>query len=216
MSDAPRFNLPGMLAALYGIRNPVSYPAAMAEAERAAPEMNYLGITIVPDDAVVAQSSIGTPVLLPITFKGSATYKGYGSDGRVVEVPLGDLRLPVTCVCEMSREKNITTTQVSAAHGSVKEVFSYADWSVRISGIITDEKNQPQQATTVEEMEARILEFDNLADSIEVESLMLNRRGVHRLCLRSVSFSQIPGKPRMLGFQMDCESDAPLELLIHV
>lgn len=199
---------------LYGLARPVTYPGVMTTADREAPNVNYAGVEVVPDETARPISPAGTPVWHPITFKGGV-YRSYSNDGRVEEKNLGDLRLPITCVTEASSEKNITTTQVSAAHGTVKEVFGYGDWSVRISGILMDEPKHPNGATTLESMEERILEFDHLADSIQVDSDLLNRRGVDRLVIRSVAFNQIPGKPRLLGFQMQCESDAPLELLIR-
>jgi hypothetical protein len=63
-------------------------------------------------------------------------------------------------------------------------------------------------------MEERLLEFDEMADSIGVASDLFNRRGIDRIVIRSISFTTVPGRPRMIGYQMQCESDAPLELLI--
>ncbi|MBS1940884.1 MAG: hypothetical protein JST38_08410 [Bacteroidetes bacterium] len=213
-NNTPRFNLPGMLSVLYGIAAPVSYPEAMEAAKHEAPRVSFAGIEVVPDSSVLAKSSIGTPVLHPILFVGAPAYKRFDADGRVVEERMDDLRLPVTSVAEMSCEKSIITTQVSAARGSVKEVYSDGDWSIRISGIIMDERNHPQGASTLEMMENRLLKYERLADSIEVRSDMFNRRDVHRLVIRSISFNQIPGKPRLVGYQMQCDSDTPLELLL--
>lgn len=210
----PRFHIPSALATLYGIINPVSFPGALAQAEQSNPEVSYSGVRVVPKEAVRHTSYIGTPILLPITLRGGG-YKRYDTEGRVVETQLAELRLPASSVVEMSTTKQVTKTVVSASGGTVKEVFAFGDWDIRISGIILDEINHPSGATTVEVMEQRIQEFDALADSIGVDAELFSRRGVDRLVIRSLNFSQIPGRPRMVGFQMQCDSDAPLELLIR-
>lgn len=209
----PRFSIPSALAQLYGILRPVTFPGMAQLAEAEVPEVSFGGIQVVEDSEIRAMSSIGTPIWHPITLRGGR-YKAYAPDGRVEEVQLGELRLPISSISEMSLSKTITKTQVSASGASVKEVYSNGDWEIRLSGILLDEARHPNGATTVETMEERMLEFAQLADSIGVDSDIYNRRGIDRLVIRSISFNQLPGRPRMIGYQIQCESDAPLELLI--
>lgn len=212
--ELPRFNIPSALVLLYGIARPVAFPGFSAEQEERDPGISFSGVRVVEDDEVRSTSHIGTPIFHPITLRG-ATYKSYDHQGKVVDSQLGDLRLPISSVVEMSSTKTITKTQVSASGASVKEVYGFGDWDIRITGIIFDEQTHPHGANTVEAMEARILEFDELADSIGVDADLFNRRGIDRLVIRSINFQAIPGKPRMIGYQMQCESDAPIELLIQ-
>ncbi|MCW5900491.1 MAG: hypothetical protein KIT10_14600 [Flavobacteriales bacterium] len=183
-------------------------------AEREVPDVTFSGIQVLGDDEVRQVSSLGTPIWHPITLRGGL-YKRYATSGSVEEVQLAALRLPISSISEMSMTKVITKTQVSASGATVKEVYSNGDWEIRLSGILLDERSQPNGASSVETMEERMLEFAELADSIGVDSDIYNRRGIDRLVIRSVSFTQIPGRPRMIGYQMQCESDAPLELLIR-
>jgi len=210
----PRFSIPSALSLLYGIARPVTFPGIAEAAQQEAPQVSFAGIQVVPDDQVQPMSSISTPILYPITFKGGVL-KRYATDGRVEQVEMGELRLPVSSVVEMSTTKTVTKTQVSASSGSVKEVYGFGDWDIRISGIMLDEANHPNDATTIEAMEERLLEFERLAYSIGVTAPLFNRRGIERLVIRSVNFSQLPGRPRMIGFQMQCDSDAAIELLIQ-
>lgn len=212
--EMPRFNIPSALAMLYGIARPITFPGMVAEAEEKNPGISFAGVRVVEDAEERETSHIGTPIFLPITLE-AGRYKTYDSRGKVIEAELDDLRLPISSVVEMSTAKTIVTTQVSASGSSVKEVFKFGEWDIRISGILFDEQTHPQRATTVEKMEHRMRVFDNLADSIGVESKLLNRRGVHRLVIKSLNFQQMPGRPRMMGYQMQCESDAPVELLIQ-
>lgn len=210
----PRFNIPSALAQLYGILRPVAFPGMGQLAEQEVPEVSFGGVQVVEDDAMRPVSSLGTPIWHPVTLRGGR-YKRYAPDGSVEEVQLGELRLPISSISEMSLTREITKTQVSASGASVKEVYSNGDWEIRLSGILLDEKQHPNGASSVETMEERLLEFAQLADSIGVDSDIYNRRGIDRLVVRSISFTQIPGRPRMIGYQMQCESDAPLELLIR-
>lgn len=210
----PRFSLPTALNLLYGLAVPVSFPGARQQAEKEAPQVSFAGIQVVPDEEQTAMTHLGTPILHPITLEGG-TFKAYDHTGKVVDVTLGKLRLPVTSVSEMSSSKTITKTQVSASRSSVKEVFTSGDWEVRISGFLLDEPKHPDHATTIEAMEERLLQFEAVAGSIGVDSDLFRRRGIDRLVIRSINFSQISGKPRKIGYQMQCDSDAPLELLIR-
>lgn len=210
----PSFNLPGVLGLLYGVAAPITFPSAQSGTANEREAVSFSGVQVVPDEEAYAMSRLGTPIMMPITLVGGI-YKRYASDGRVEEVQVDDLRLPASSVTEMGVAKSITRTQVSASGASVKEVFSYGDWDIRISGIILDEEKHPQNANSLEGMEEKLLEFDRLADSIGVRADLFARRGIDRLVIRSINFNQVPGKPRWTGFQMQCESDAPLELLIR-
>lgn len=209
-----RFSVPGVMSLLYGIANPVSYPGVPQEAERSNPGISYAGVRVVEDDEVRPFSPIGTPVFYPVTLKGGR-YKRHDRQGNVEVVNVRELRLPLTSVVEMSQGKTITKTPVVAAAASVKEVYAMEDWSIRISGILMDESNQPQGATTLEQMQERMLDFYRLADSIEVEADLFAQRGIYRIVLKDLSFTQIPGKPRHHGFQLTAESDDPLELILE-
>lgn len=212
--EAPRFNIPSALVQLYGLLRPITFPGVGAAAQNEVPEVSFGGVQVVEDTEQRPMSHIGTPIWHPITLRGG-TYKTYAADGTVVDKTLGELRLPISSVSEMSTAKSIIKTKVSARGASVNEVYSSGDWDIRISGILLDETKHPNGATTVETMEERLLEFDAMADSIGVEAEMFNRRGIDRIVIRSISFTQIPGRPRMIGYQMQCESDAPLELIIQ-
>lgn len=209
----PAFSLPGMLGLLYGLAAPVRFPGAPGDQGQPA-EVSFAGVQVIEDDQVTVMSSIGTPILHPITLRGG-TYRYYDSRGRVVESEMSDFRLPITSVMEVSLSKTIVKTQVSASSSSVKEVFTSGDWDIRISGIAMDEPRHPQGVNTLEDMMEWLNDYATLADSIGVDSDVLARQGVDRLVIRSLSFSQIPGKPRMMGYQMQCDSDAPIELILQ-
>lgn len=214
--EETRFNIPSALNLLYGIANPVRFPGVAQAQEREAPAVTFAGVQVVPAESYREVSHLGTPIFYPFTLAGG-TYKVYDHKGEVVQDTLGDLRLPMSTVVEMARAKTIAETPVSANGGSVMEVFTYGNWDIRLSGILMDEPKHPQGATTLELMEARLMEFDAVAGSIGIgeDTELFGRRRVDRIVIKSISLNQLPGRPRMVGFQMQCLSDTPLELLIR-
>lgn len=208
------FSLPSGLSLLFGILKPVTFPGVIQQAETATPEINYSGIRVVDESSNPPISHIGTPILYPITLRGGS-YRRYDRQGRIEQVNMGAMRLPMASVVEMSRAKRITKTEVMAANSSVKEIYGFEDWSIRISGIMIDEPTHPHGRTTIEAMQEEVERWFNLADSVEVEGDLFHLRGVYRMVLRSINYVQYPGKPRVHGYQLECDSDAPLELIIQ-
>src|SRR5690606_1053586 len=101
------------------------------------------------------------------------------------------------------------------SQGTVKEVYGHSDWDVRISGFLLDESSQPDGATTLSAQRDRLLAFERLADSIEVQGDLFTAFRIYRLAIVGVQFGQMPGKPDMMPFPLTCLSDEPLELVIE-
>lgn len=207
-----RFNVPFYLGLLYNIVNPVRYPGAKTAQEKSAPDLAFPGVPTVVEEEHTT-SFIGTPIFFPVTLKGG-TYKRANRDGEIEQVNMNDLRLPLSTVVEMSREKLITKTPIVAAQSSVKEVYTHDDWSIRITGILMDEPKHPQGAEAWQDQQERLLEFDALSDSIGIDGDLFHARGVFRVVIRNLSFTQVPGRPGAHAFQMQCDSDDPLELIL--
>lgn len=210
---APAFSLSTALRLAFNAIDPVAFPGVATEGERSYPGISYQGIrTISPEQAEM--SPIGTPIMFPITFK-SGSYQRYTRDGKVEQVGLGDYRLPLTCMAEFSRQKEMTTTKTVASQGTVKEVYGHADWDVKLSGFLLDEAKQPNGATTLAAQRERLLAYERLADSVEVKGDLFTAFGIYRLTILGVQFGQMPGKPGLMPFQLSCLSDEPLELLVE-
>lgn len=211
MSDV-QFTITDALKTLYGIPSVGTFPGVKEQAAATNPNINYSGIRVLEKEER-SLSYIGTPVFLPITLKGG-DYKRYDKDGKVETTTLGDFRLPLTCVVEMERGKMMTKTTVTSARAAVKEIYAQEDWTIRISGFLHDEPRHPQGLDTFEAMTERLLDFDNLADSIEIDGELFHQRGIYRIGIERITFNQIPRRPRIHGFQIQCESDEALELII--
>ena len=212
-SVAPAFSLSTALRLAFNIIDPIAFPGVKMEAEQSYPDMSFQGVrTVTQEEAEM--SPMGTAIMFPIKFNGGA-YQRYTSDGQVELVDMGEYRLPLTCVAEFSRSKEMTTTKTVASQGTVKEIYGHADWDVRISGFLLDEANQPNGATTLASQRDRVLAFERLADSIEVQGELFTAFRIYRLAIVGVQFGQMPGKPDMMPFQLTCLSDEPLELVIE-
>lgn len=213
-AEQPRFELVSALGLLAASRPPVMFPGMFAQLQTDVPQVSFAGIQVVEDDDERPTSHLGTPIFYPLTFKGGR-YRRFGASGKVEEVNMQTLRLPITSMVEMQRGKAVTTTAAVASGGTVKEVYAMEDWTVRIAGIILDERNQPQGATTWQAMQDRLLDWYDLADAIEVEGELFARRRIYRLVLRSLQFGPVPGRPRFHSYQMEAISDEPLDLIIQ-
>lgn len=212
-SIAPAFSLSTALRLAFNIIDPIAYPGAVAQGEEAHPQLSYAGIRSVTKEEA-EKSHLGTNILMPITFK-AGQYNRYDSQGRVQKVSVGGWRLPLSVVVEMSREKAMGRTPIVASRSSVKEIYGHQDWSIRMSGFLLEEPNQPNGAVSIQQQQERLLEFEGLSDSIEVQSELFASRQVFRLTVIGISFNQMPGKPYLVPFTLSCESDDPIELLLQ-
>lgn len=214
VGTATEFPLAMLFNAAFGISGVLrTFPEAKKELERQGSNINFDGIEIVSREEAIHMSYLGTPIVYPITFK-SGNYKIYDATGKVVEKTMRDFRLPLATLVDFSRSKIKQVTRVVGSNSSVKEMYGHSDWQIRIRGLCLDDPKHPQGDVSYLEQHARILEWEELADSIAVDSDLFKERSVYRIDINSINLPQIQGKPRVLPFELACESDTPLELIL--
>lgn len=202
-----------MYQGLLQLPNVVSFPDTQANAQASNPEVSFQGIEIIERNDIESEMSwLGTPILFPITFKGGV-YKRL-NNGRVEDVRLSDFRLPGCTVASFQRRKIKSKTHVGGGKGSVKELYGFDDWKIKIQGFLWDEPGHPQGADTVVKQQERLLEFEELADSIEVSGSLFSQKNIYRIDIDQIDFPIQIGKPRFVPFTLTCESDEPLELIL--
>jgi len=151
-------------------------------------------------------SYIGTPVMFPFTFLGG-NYRRLNR-GIVETVSLADWDLPYSTLVDFRRNKNISITPINGGNGSVKELYGFDDWQISIKGIIIPDK------TDVETQLQRLLQFENLADSINVVGDYFKMLGIYQLDITDIELPQIKGKPYVRPFALTCISNEPVELVL--
>ena len=155
-------------------------------------------------------SWLGTPIMFPMTFKGGNNLRMFNDKGQVERVRYADFPMPGATLVDFSRAKNIGKTEVAGGKGTVKELFSFDDWKIRIRGLCL---NEPGIRTATEQKEA-LIAFEKLADTITVDGYFFRQFGIYQIVINSIIFRQVEGKPWVIPFEIDAESDEPIELVL--
>lgn len=112
--------------------------------------------------------------------------------------------LITNCIIEVSRVKNIVTTEISGMDGSVKEFINNGDYSITIRGIVDSEL--PNKAPDID---TRILtSYLNANSSLYIVSRMLNGiYGIDRIVATGFRTSQQEGIRNVNFFEINAVSD---------
>lgn len=184
------------------------------DAENSA-QLNFSGLPELSEEEFrYGRSWMGTPISFKFSFKGG-NYKAYDIEGNIEERQLSDFQLPLSTMVEFSRAKRMKTTPTVGGYGTVKEMYGFEDWSIRIRGLCIPDPSHPQQ-TTPEGQRNVIAQFEDLADAIELveDDNLFSQLGIYRLVIRSVNFPAVVGRPKYLPFELNCVSDKALELIL--
>lgn len=206
-----KYNISQLFALAFGygdIQLPVVYDTEEKTAKGANIHFNLPQIT--DSNEAIEKTKSGTPILFPVTFLGRG-YNKYDKQGKIITEQMQDFRLPASSIIELDREKALTTTPLSGGIGSVTEMYGFENWNISIKGICFNEPNHPQAKTPLEQ-KLQLFKWDDLADSIDVESTILKALDIFSLTIQSITFSQLPGKPDFIPFEIKCNSEQPAEL----
>ncbi|MBD3748508.1 MAG: hypothetical protein IE931_03335 [Sphingobacteriales bacterium] len=172
----------------------------------------YNGPELKPDDITGPLSGLGTPIVYPFTLKGGI-YKVFNKDGDLVDFKLADFMMPAATLITFTRAKIITKTPVLGANGSVKELYSFDDWKIRIRGICLDDSSR-KTAKTAKAQKEELLKWEQVAGSINIIGDLFFEKNILALTINSANFDQLEGKPNVIPFELECEGDERLELLL--
>lgn len=209
-----QINMAQAFALAFGVGQiPLRYQ--VPEADNTQAGVNYSGMPeITPDEVKYGQSWLGTPIHFKFALKGGL-YRAYDLEGNIEEREMQELQMPLSTMVEFSRAKRIKTTPTVGGYGTVKEMYGFEDWSIRIRGICLNDPSHPQH-TQAEDQRNAIQRFEDLADAINLveDDNIFTQLGIYSLVIRSVNFPSIPGRPNYLPFELNCVSDKPLELIL--
>lgn len=150
---------------------------------------------------------LGNPIIFPITFAGGS-YRRL-KNGKDEIVSLEDYDLPPTSICQIGRSKNMGVTPVGGGKATVKEVFSFEDYEIKITGLFLKNGNMD-----IDKEISLLLEFENLTDSIKVYGHYFELLGINNIVIRKIDIQQVAGRPGSVPFVLDCISDDPIELIL--
>lgn len=208
-----QYDIPTLFEIAFGVKGIYAYRSAEINRQQQPSAINYTGITVIESASEATRLSyLGTPILFPLKFTG-ATYNVYSPTGEMTTKALADFELPATTLVTFRRAKVISKTKALAAKGTVKELYGFSDWSIDIQGLCLNDPSHPQAKEAAAQLE-RLLEWEQVADSIEVTGLPFQVRDIYRLAIEEIDTPQVKGKPNVLPFYLRCSSDEPLELIL--
>ncbi|MFY0714129.1 hypothetical protein J1D01_10660 [Seonamhaeicola sp. NFXS20] len=185
---------------------PVRYASDLSVQPSA--DVNYQSIPTKPIEEIKKMSWLGTPVMFPMKFKGGS-YQYYTPVGQLQQKRLNDFELPFASVADFRRAKNITKTNVLGSNGTVKEIYGFDDWQIRIRGLCLD---TPEMSAY--EQHLQLLKWEEIADSIEVIGTLFKDKSIYRITADDFDFKLAQGKQNVIPFEITASSDEPLELVL--
>lgn len=202
-----RYDLGKIFKAAFGISSPVYITRPISINDRKQ-TIGYSGVKVIEEEEAEQISWLGTPIIFPITFKAE-TYKVYDSKGKLKDAEFGDFMLPSATLVEFSRAKNITRTEVLGSNGTVKEIYGFDDWQIRMRGVCL-----PEPGRSETDQKNALLAWNEIAGSIKVDGELFFEKGIDRIAITDIQFSQVQAKPKVLPFEITAVSDDPIELVL--
>ncbi|MCZ2393418.1 MAG: DUF6046 domain-containing protein [Chitinophagales bacterium] len=164
-------------------------------------------------DGDKSQSWMGLDVMFPFWLGGENLRYFNENTGELKYEKTEKILIPAATLVDFSRQKEIITTKMSAGYGTVKELYSFGDWDIKIRGVLFDERKDERTAV---ELRRRLLAFEKYADSIPVSGWLFNEtHNINRIVIHSIQLRQLQGKPWVIPFEMNCSSDQNLELILN-
>lgn len=153
-------------------------------------------------------SIYGTPVVFPMKFLGG-TFKKYDDKGRLLDTSLSDFWLPDATMADFSRAKNIIKTNTLGSNGTIKEVYGFDDWNIRIRTLCLRNREMDER-----EQEKKILEWFNIVGSIGVEGYLFTKKNIKSIVLEDIDIKSVSGSPNVIPIEITAVSDEAVELAI--
>ena len=195
-----RYNVSELFQLAFGVQYPFFLTEPIAQDQASA--ISFSGIKTLANDGF---SWMNTPIMFNATFV-AGSYKLYKRNGEITTKSLESLTLPAATMFTFRRAKNITRTNVLGSNGTVKEIYGFDDWVIDVKGVCVDERGNSAQ-----DQFARMLEWENLADSIEISGTQFKARELSRVVMSEWSENIPQGKPGVVAFSTTLYGDEPME-----
>ena len=153
------------------------------------------------------KSIYNTPIIFPVVFKGGQ-HKVYNDKGQIIYRDYQDLLLPATTMVDFGRAKNIVKTNMLGANGTVKEIYGFDDWNIRIRTLCI--KGELQAREYVE----RLHQFNEIIGPIEIESALFSIKNINSIVIEELNEKSLEGQPNVIPIEMNCVSDEDIQIII--
>lgn len=205
MRDDIRYDVGQLFQIAFGVNSPVYITQPLLRRQPA--EVTFTGIERLPEYYEPTSTSwMGTPVMFDAKFEGKLYWR-YKDNAELEEVRMGDFVLPPATMFQFRRAKNIVKTNVLGSNGTVKEIFGFDDWIIDVRGLALDEPGR-----SAKEQIEQLLEWEKLADSIEVAGELFLLHDIKRVTIEDWADNIVQGKPGVRAFNFQMSSDKNSEL----
>ena len=201
------YNINHLFRTAFGINAPI-YMADVYSSDDSNGKINYTGVEYAKPEKAKKLSWMGTPIIFPIVIPED-TFKVYAPNGEIEDRVIPAFDMPATSLVDFSRAKNITRTPVMGNNGTVKEIYGFDDWSIRIRGICL---NEPKIRTAKDQVK-HLLKYEKVAGSIMIIGEQFQEKEILAITIKSIDFQQVQGKPDVIPFEIRAVSDEPLILV---
>lgn len=202
-----RYNISQLFKLAFGTNLPVYLTVPIGKEPARTAE--YSSIRTVEREEAMRLSKLGTPIVFPVKFT-AGSYKFYDYRSKIVEKHLADFWLPPATMVDFSRVKNISRTDVIGGNGTVKEIYGFDDWQIRIRTVCHNDELSSR------EYEKRLIEWSEVIQSISVEGDLFGWKNIHNLVIESIDIRSLEGAPNIIPIELNCISDEPFELIYRL
>lgn len=202
-----RYNISQLFKLAFGTNLPVYLTVPIGK--EPAHTAEYGSIRTVGREEAMRLSKLGTPIVFPMKFT-AGSYKFYDYQSKIVEKQLSDFWLPPATMVDFSRVKNISRTDVIGGNGTVKEIYGFDDWQIRIRAVCHNDE------LSAREYEKRLIEWSEVIQSISVEGDLFGWKNIHNLVIESIDIRSLEGTPNIIPIELNCISDEPFELIYRL
>lgn len=154
------------------------------------------------------KSIYGTPIIFPMQFRGG-DYPVYDWYGKPKMKRFDDLWLPATAMADFTRAKNVIKTNVLGANGTVKEIFGFDDWQIRIRMLcLNDNKYKAREYADM------LQDWFEIAGGINVFGSIFSKKEIYNIVIEDFDIRTIAGSPNVVPIELSAVSNIPAELFI--
>lgn len=154
------------------------------------------------------KSIYGTPIIFPMQFRGG-DYPVYDWYGKPKMKHFDDLWLPATAMADFTRAKNVIKTNVLGSNGTVKEIFGFDDWQIRIRMLCLKDNKY-----TAREYADMLQDWFEIAGGINVYGSIFSKKEIYNIVIEDFDIRTISGSPNVIPIEMSAVSNIPAELFI--
>jgi hypothetical protein len=203
------YDIPTLLTLAYGTTGLALYN--VQPVSNSGAEITYSGFDVITSNQDInTLSAVGTPIVFPWHLV-AGKYKSYDDKGNVIELEFANsFEMPRATICDFSRGKIRRRTKTSGSRGTVKEMYGWEDWKINIRGVLFNDFSHTFK--TAHEQKRELLRWENVGESVEVSGELFTHKGIYRIDIDEIKFSQLSGKPDLIPYEISAYSDTPIEL----